>query len=69
MSSLYKETGHFTYDPGFMSTAACTSSITYIDGNEGILLHRGYAIEDLAENSNFLETSYFYCSHELFFRD
>ena len=46
---LYGETGLFTYDPGFTSTAACRSKITYIDGDEGILLHRGYRIEDLAE--------------------
>ena len=55
---LYGETGLFTYDPGFTSTAACRSKITYIDGDEGILLHRGYRIEDLAEQSNFLETAY-----------
>ena len=53
--SLYKETGMFTYDPGFTSTASCESSITYIDGNKGILRHRGYDIKDLTTNSNFLE--------------
>src|SRR5438132_9487701 len=52
---LYAQTGHFTYDPGFMATAACRSSITYIDGDEGILLYRGYPIEALAAKSNFLE--------------
>ncbi len=50
--------GLFTYDPGFVSTASCESKITYIDGDNGILLHRGYAIEDLAANSNYLETCY-----------
>ena len=48
---LYAETGIFTYDPGFTSTASCESKITYIDGDEGILLHRGYPIEQLAEKS------------------
>ena len=56
--SLYKETGLFTYDPGFTSTASCESSITYIDGNKGILRHRGYDINDLATNSDFLEVCY-----------
>ena len=56
--SLYKETGMFTYDPGFTSTASCDSAITYIDGNKGILRHRGYDINDLASNSNFLEVCY-----------
>ena len=55
ISSLYKETGHFTYDPGFLSTAACDSSITFIDGEKGILRYRGYEIADLAENCDFLE--------------
>lgn len=50
--------GLFTYDPGFVSTAACESKITYIDGNKGILLHRGYPIEQLAEHSDYLETCY-----------
>lgn len=45
ISSLYKETGAFTYDPGFTSTASCESKITYIDGDEGVLLYRGYPIE------------------------
>jgi citrate synthase len=56
--SLYKETGHFTYDPGFTSTASCKSSITYIDGEKGVLLYRGYPIEELAEHSNALEVAY-----------
>ncbi|MCE2992915.1 MAG: citrate synthase [Alphaproteobacteria bacterium] len=58
VTKLYGETGYFTYDPGFMSTASCDSSITYIDGDEGVLLHRGYAIADLAEKSDFMEVCY-----------
>lgn len=54
--SLYKELGYFTYDPGFMSTASCSSAITYIDGDEGVLMYRGYPIEQLAEHSTYLET-------------
>src|SRR6478672_8957933 len=52
---LYTEHDVFTYDPGFTSTASCESKITYIDGEKGILLHRGYPIEELAEKSDFLE--------------
>lgn len=52
---LYKEAGVFTHDPGFMSTSSCVSSISYIDGEKGILQHRGYDIKDLVENCNFLE--------------
>src|SRR6187200_2495199 len=55
---LYGESGMFTYDPGFTSTASCQSAITYIDGDEGILLHRGYPIDQLAENSSFMEVAY-----------
>lgn len=55
----------FTYDPGFMSTAACESKITYIDGDKGILLHRGYPIEQLADNSDYLETCYLLLHGEL----
>ena len=55
---LYGETGMFTYDPGFTSTASCQSAITYIDGDEGILLHRGYPIDQLAEQSSFMEVAY-----------
>jgi citrate synthase len=55
---LYGETGFFTYDPGFTSTGACESKITFIDGEAGILRHRGYAIEDLAEHSDFMEVCY-----------
>jgi len=58
ISSLYSQTGMFTYDPGFTSTASCDSQITFIDGNKGQLLHRGYAIEDLADKGDFLETCY-----------
>lgn len=58
VSKLLKETGAVTFDPGFMNTAATTSAITYIDGDEGILRYRGYPIEQLAEHSNFLEVSY-----------
>jgi citrate synthase len=55
---LYKELGYFTYDPGFMSTASCSSEITYLDGDAGTLLYRGYPIEQLAEHSSFLEVCY-----------
>jgi citrate synthase len=58
ISKLYATTGMFTYDPGFTSTASCESKITYIDGDEGILLYRGYPIEQLAEHGDFLETCY-----------
>ncbi|MCI4663063.1 MAG: citrate synthase [Neomegalonema sp.] len=62
---LYAETGMFTYDPGFTSTAACSSSITYIDGDIGKLLYRGYPIDQLAEQSNFLEVCYLLMYGEL----
>ncbi|RJF98749.1 citrate (Si)-synthase [Noviherbaspirillum saxi] len=62
---LYGATGKFTYDPGFMSTAACNSSITYIDGDKGELLYRGYPIEQLAVNCDFLETCYLLMNGEL----
>ncbi|KQZ62470.1 type II citrate synthase [Sphingopyxis sp. Root1497] len=62
---LYAQTGAFTYDPGFTSTASCESNLTYIDGDEGVLLHRGYAIGDLAENSSFMETCYLLLNGEL----
>lgn len=55
---LYQETGLLSYDPGFTSTASCTSNITYIDGDEGILLYRGYPIEQIVEKCNFLDTAY-----------
>ncbi|MDA0229919.1 MAG: citrate synthase [Proteobacteria bacterium] len=63
--NLYSGTGKFTYDPGFTSTGSCESKITYIDGDEGTLLHRGYAIDDLAENSDFLEVAYLLLYGEL----
>ena len=63
--TLYKELGHFTYDPGFTSTGSCESTITYIDGDEGTLLHRGYSIEDLAEHSDFMEVCYLLLYGEL----
>jgi citrate synthase len=65
VSKLYSQTGQFTYDPGFTSTASCQSKITYIDGDEGILLYRGYPIGELAERSNFLETAYLLLNGEL----
>jgi len=55
---LYSETGHFTFDPGFTSTGSCQSDITFIDGEKGILLYRGYPIDQLTEKSNFLEVCY-----------
>lgn len=58
MRSLYDATGYFSFDPGFTSTASCESAITYIDGDKGILSHRGYLIEDLAENHSFLDTTH-----------
>ncbi|MFN3417436.1 MAG: citrate synthase [Caldimonas sp.] len=62
---LYAQTGKFTYDPGFLSTASCNSSITYIDGDKGELLYRGYPIEQLAEHCDFLDTCYLLLYGEL----
>ncbi len=62
---LYADTDLFTYDPGFTSTAACQSALTYIDGDAGILLHRGYPIEQLAEKSSFMEVAYLLLRGEL----
>jgi citrate synthase len=62
---LYADTGMFTYDPGFTSTASCESAITYIDGDAGILRYRGYPIEELAEKSDFLETCYLLLNNAL----
>jgi citrate synthase len=62
---LYGQTGMFTYDPGFTSTASCDSAITYIDGDEGVLLHGGYPIGQLAEQSSFMEVSYLLLNGEL----
>ena len=58
ISKLYAQSGKFTYDPGFTSTANCKSTITYIDGEEGTLLYRGYPIDQLAEEGNYLYTCY-----------
>ncbi|HEU0218927.1 MAG TPA: citrate synthase [Stellaceae bacterium] len=63
--TLYAKTGAFTYDPGFMATAACRSSITYIDGDEGVLMYRGYPIQELAAKSDFLEVAYLLLNGEL----
>ncbi|SFR82806.1 citrate synthase [Sphingomonas jatrophae] len=62
---LYGTTGAFTYDPGFTSTASCWSKLTYIDGDQGILLHRGYPIDQLAEQSSFMEVAYLLLNGEL----
>jgi len=62
---LYAQTGAFTYDPGFTSTASCESALTYIDGDEGVLLHRGYPIGQLAEQSSFMEVCYLLLNGEL----
>jgi citrate synthase len=62
---LYGQTGYFTYDPGFTSTGSCESKITYIDGDNGILLHRGYPIEQLANQSDYMETCYLLLHGEL----
>jgi citrate synthase len=62
---LYSETGHFTFDPGYTSTGSCQSKITYIDGDKGELLYRGYPIEELAEHSDFMEVSYLLLKGEL----
>jgi citrate synthase len=58
IAKLYKEQGVFTYDPGYVATGSCESDITYIDGEQGILMYRGYPVEQLAANSNFIEVSY-----------
>ena len=63
--NLYKETGYFTFDPGFQSTGSCESKITFIDGTKGILLHRGYTIEELAEHADFMEVAYLLLHGEL----
>ena len=65
IKALPSTLGYFTYDPGFTATACCTSEITFIDGGKGILRYRGYPIEQLAENSNFLEVAYLLLSGEL----
>src|SRR5881628_1492674 len=65
IGELYGKTGKFTYDPGFLSTAACTSAITYIDGDKGELLYRGYPIEQLAVHCDFLEVCHLLLYGEL----
>ena len=65
ISKLYSQAGMFTYDPGFTSTGSCQSKITYIDGDEGVLMYRGYPIEQLAEKGDFLETCYLLLYGEL----
>src|SRR5919112_4578710 len=62
---LYGPADVFTYDPGFTSTASCKSAITYIDGEAGVLLHRGYPIDQLAEQSSFMEVAYLLLHGEL----
>ncbi len=63
--SLYAQTGHFTFDPGYTSTGSTESAITYIDGGKGTLLYRGYPIEQLADKSSFLEVAYLLLKGEL----
>ena len=65
ISALYKESGMFTYDPGFLSTASCESKITYIDGDKGVLSHGGYSIEDLAKKAEYLEVAFLLLNHDL----
>jgi citrate synthase len=65
ITTLYKESGLFTYDPGYMSTASCESSITYVDGEKYILRYRGYDIAELARKSNFIEVCYLLLNGEL----
>ena len=65
IGALYRQQGIFTYDPGFVSTVSCSSAITYIDGEEGILLYRGYPVEQLAEKSSFIEVTYLLLHGEL----
>ena len=65
IKNLYNDTDKFTYDPGYTSTGSCKSKITYIDGEKGILLHRGYKIDELAENCDFLEVAYLLLNGEL----
>ncbi len=65
ISQLYKESGMFTYDPGFLATASCESKITFIDGDQGILRHGGYSIEELAKKSEYLEVAYLLLNREL----
>src|SRR5881392_1640362 len=63
--TLYAKSGMFTYDPGYLSTASCSSAITFIDGDAGVLLYRGYPIEQLAQHCDFLEVCYLLLNGEL----
>src|SRR3546814_1715983 len=63
--NLYKDLGYFTFDPGYTATGSCESKITYIDGDEGVLLYRGYPIEQLAEKSDFMEVCHLLLFGEL----
>ncbi|HST28685.1 MAG TPA: citrate/2-methylcitrate synthase, partial [Rudaea sp.] len=65
IGKLYKDLGYFTFDPGFVSTASTRSAITFIDGDKGVLLYRGYPIEQLAKHSSFLEVAYLLINGEL----
>ena len=65
IGSLYKEHGVFTYDPGFVATGSCESDITYIDGEKGVLMYRGYPVEQLAKHSSFIEVCYLLLNGEL----
>jgi citrate synthase len=65
IAALYKEQGVFTYDPGYVATGSCSSAITYIDGEQGILMYRGYPVEQLAEHSSFIEVCYLLLNGEL----
>ena len=65
ITQLYKESGMFTYDPGFLATASCQSKITFIDGDQGVLRHGGYSIEELAKKSEFLEVAYLLLNQNL----
>src|SRR5690554_5459114 len=65
IARLHKDAGFFTFDPGFVATASCRSAITYIDGDAGVLLYRGYPIEQLAKQSSFLEVAYLLMNGEL----
>ena len=65
IGKFFRETGYFTYDPGFFSTASCQSTLTYLDGEQGVLLYRGYPIDQLAEHSNFLEVAHLMMHGEL----
>jgi citrate synthase len=65
IQKLYQDTGFFTFDPGYTCTGSCASTITYIDGDNGELLYRGYKIEEIAEHSTYMETCYLLIYGEL----